>query len=197
MVGWYGGIAGILYVRSPVSRPYIAGVLYHTMTTVTAHDDIFTLRVPGAKEGDIVEILDTKNSPRRARLTIPMGEEFAFEWADPEPGEGDGRFVKQGDHWLIRTNGPRKTGDKVSIHTQRGVQELVLGPGAGEENLFYRQCNFAKNPTGGDPKWCVRVYFPGAKSGDIVDVAKADGSTQKQVLGSEVKPGVWTATKAS
>ena len=167
------------------------------MTTITAHDDIFTLRVPGAKEGDVLEILDTKNIPRRVRLTIPMGEEFAFEWADTAPGEGDGRFVKQGDHWLIQTHGPRETGDKVSIPTQRGVQEIVLGPGAGEENLFYRQCNFAKNPTGGDPKWCVRVYFPGAKSGDMVDVVKKDGPPQKQKLVREVKPGVWAAAKAS
>ena len=169
------------------------------MATISSQSDIFTLRAPGLKEGDIVEILDEDDSPRRARLTIPMGDAFAFKWADPEPqaaDEGDGKFVKQGSEWLIKTHQPHEPGDKVRITSQSGIKDITLGKQAEGENLFYRQNHFVKNPGGGDPKWCVRVYGGGVQSGSIVEVAKKDGTTQKQILKDEVKPGVWTANKA-
>ena len=167
------------------------------MTTISRHgDDIWTVAFPGAKEGDIVEILDANDVGRRVRLGLPMGDQFAFMWADPAEPQVDGRFVKQNDEWLIQTNTPHKSGDKVLLSTQRGLQKHVLGESAGV-NLFRPQRNnhFVKNPAGTEPKWCVHVY-DACKAGDVVEVAKRDGSIQKHVLVTEVQDGIWTTKKA-
>lgn len=168
------------------------------MATISSNEDIFTIHAPGRSKGDIVEVLDEENSPRRAILTVPMGDAFGFKWVDPEQraDTGDGKFVKQGSGWLIKTHQPHEPGDKVRIATQEGIKDIVLGIRADGENLFYRRNHFVRNPHGDDPKWCVRVYGGGAMSGDTVEVAKKDGSTQKQTLKDEVKPGIWTASKA-
>lgn len=166
------------------------------MATISSDDDIFTIRAPDKSKGDIIEVLDEENSPRRALLTVPMGDAFGFRWVDPEPQTGDGNFIKQGDGWLIKTHQPHEPGDQVRIATQEGIKDIILGIRADGENLFYRRNHFVRNPNGDDPKWCVRVYGDGAKSGDTVEVAKKDGSTQKQTLKDEAKPGIWTASKA-
>lgn len=53
------------------------------MTTISQQpDDIFTIRAPGKKEGDIIEVADMEDKVRKVRLTMPMGNEFNFVWAD-------------------------------------------------------------------------------------------------------------------
>lgn len=167
------------------------------MTAISRQgDDIWTVGVPGAKEGDIVEILDADDVGRRVRLGLPMGDQFAFTWADPAEPQAGGRFVKQNDEWLIQTDAPHRPGDRVLLSTQKGLQEHTLGESAGE-NLFrpQRHNHFVKNPVGTEPKWCVRVY-DARRAGDTVDVAKKDGSSQKHVLVAEVQDGIWTTKKA-
>lgn len=169
------------------------------MAAITAHDDIFTLRAPGRQVGDIIEILDANNVSRRVRLTIPMADEFAFEWSDPTttaPPSNDATFTKQGDEWLIRTDSPKVPGDRVQVLTQKGTQEHILGEAVGD-NLFKPRKNnhFLQNPTGNNPKWCVRVYDTGVSAGTVIEVAKKDGTTQKQRLIQMVAPGIWSAAK--
>lgn len=185
------------------SRQYDSLLIYRSysvigMAAITAHDDIFTLRAPDRQVGDIIDILDANNVSRRVRLTIPMADEFAFEWADPAPTPttSEATFTKQGDEWLIRTNSPKVPGDRVQVSTQKGTQEHILGEAVGD-NLFRPRKNnhFLQNPTGNSPKWCVRVYDAGVSAGTVIEVAKKDGSTQKQRLIQMVAPGIWSATK--
>ena len=166
------------------------------MTRIKPHDDIFTIRMPGKKEGDIIEILDVNNTPRRARLTIPIGDEFTFEWvATPASGSTEGIFAKIDEEWLIKTSKPHMQGDRILVAIKDGEpQEHILGECVGE-NLFKpkKRNHFVKNPTGGEPKWCVRVYDEAVKVGEIVDVLKTDKTTQKVRLVSMVEPGIWTS----
>lgn len=169
------------------------------MATISSYSDIFVLNAPGKKEGDIVEILDENNDPHKVRLTIPMGDAFSFVWADALPpqqtqDEGDGRFVLREDgSWVIQTTDEHAPGDKIRIKTKNGIQVITLGAEAGE-NQFYRPNHFRTNPEGGEPKWCVQVYHA-AKSGDVVDVIKKDGTIQKQRLTREITSGVWVSAK--
>lgn len=174
------------------------------MTTIShKEDDIFTIRVSGGKEGDIVDVFDMDDNIRRVRLTMPMGNEFAFVWADPvqaaEEDDGtDGKFVKKDGEWHIQTKTPHQPGDKVSIASSKGPQDCTLGESAGD-NLFLvvRPNHFMLNPVeGAKPKWLVRVYDEGVKKGDIVSVAKTNDNPQRHVLLGEVQPGVWTSKPA-
>ena len=166
------------------------------MTTISAQNgDIWTIRLPGAKEGQIINIMDAEDRPVKARLGLPMGDEFVFVWVTPEPQKVGARFVKPDSEWLIQTDSPHLPGDRVLVASQKGTQEHTLGESVGE-NLFRPPKNnyFVKNPAGTEPKWCVRVYGT-RHAGDIVKVSKKDGSTQKQKLVSEVQPGIWSAQK--
>lgn len=167
------------------------------MTAITQQGDgAWTVGVPGAKEGDVVEIRDANGVGRRVRLGLPVGGQFAFSWAEPAGPQAGGRFIKQNGEWLIQVDAPHKPGDRVILSTQKGLQENVLGEPAGE-NLFHakKSNHFIKNPAGADPKWCVRVY-DACKAGDEVDVAKRNGSVQKHILVAEVQDGIWTTKKA-
>ncbi len=165
----------------------------HCMATITSYDDIFTIHAPDKKSGDIIEILDTSNVARRAKLSVPMGDDFAFEWV-AETAEA--HFTKPGDEWLIQTTAPHVQGDRVTVNSKNGEQQHVLGEAVGE-NLFrpQKRNHFLQNPTGSKPKWCVRVYEEPVKPGDIVEVLKKDNTTQRQQLVSQVAPGVWTTKK--
>ena len=168
------------------------------MTTMAQHgEDIFTIRPPpGAKEGDIIEVLDANNVGHKMKLYLPMGEEFTFVWEGRVEPEVEARFVKEGDEWLIKVEGSQATGDTVRVTSTKGVQEHQLGESVGE-GLFHpvKRNHFKRNPAGDNPKWCVQVY-DAHKAGDIVDVSKADRSTQRHQLVSEVQPGIWTTKKA-
>ena len=165
----------------------------HCMATITSYDDIFTIHAPDKKSGDIVEVLDTNNVARRAKLSVPMGDDFAFEWVVETV---EAHFTKPGDEWLIQTAAPHVQGDRVTVNSKNGQQQHVLGEAVGE-NLFrpQKRNHFQQNPTGSKPKWCVRVYEEPVKPGDIVEVLKKDNTTQRQQLVSQVAPGVWTTKK--
>ena len=166
------------------------------MTAISQQDDIFTIRPPpGAKEGDIIDVLDANNVGHKMKLYLPMGEEFTFVWESKAEPEIEARFVKENGEWLIKVEGSQTTGDTVRVTSTKGVQEHQLGEPAGE-GLFrpVKRNHFKRNPTGDNPKWCVQVYDI-HKAGDIVDVAKADRSIQRHQLVSEVQPGIWTTKK--
>ena len=168
------------------------------MATISIYDDIFVLHAPGKKEGETVDILDVDNKARRVRLTRPIGENFTFVWVD-DPQQSDGpeaTFTYQDGEFLRKTAGQHSPGDRVTVTTQKGVtQEHVLGERAGD-NTFYRCNHFSPNKDGDQPKWFVRTYNPRARPGDVVNVYKLDGTSQKQKLVTETKPGFWTAKKA-
>ena len=167
------------------------------MTTMAQRGgDIFTIRPPpGAREGDVIEVLDANNRGHRMRLYLPMGEEFTFVWADLTGPEAGARFIRENGEWLIKVEGNHVPGDMVRVTSTKGVQEHKLGESVGE-GLFrpVKRNHFKLNPTGDNPKWCVQVHDR-HKAGDTVDVAKADRSTQRHQLVSEVQPNIWTTKK--
>ena len=163
---------------------------------ISKQGNAWTVRIPGAKEGEDVEIQDANGVGRHIKLGEASGDSHKFTWANARMPEPDGRFIKQNGEWIIQTDAPHKPGDKVLLSTQKGIQEHVLGESAGEKLFRPEQKNhFVRNPTGDNPKWCVQVY-ESCKSGDIVDVVRRGGLSQKHTLVSEVKEGIWTTKRA-
>ena len=133
---------------------------------------------------------------KNLRVGKPSGDSHQFTWVNAGMPEPDGRFIKQDGEWIIQTDEPHKPGDRVLLSTQKGLQEHVLGESAGEKLFHPQQKNrFVLNPSGNNPKWCVRVY-ESCKSGDIVDVVRRGGLSQKHILVSEVQEGIWTTKRA-
>lgn len=164
------------------------------MATISHQNaDIFSVRPPpGARQGDVIDVIDSNKVARRMKLGIPMGDEFTFEWVEID---AEARPVKQGDEWLIQVEGHHKPGDVVSVTTSKGVYEQELGEPAGD-GLFHqvKRNRFKLNPVGDNPKWCVSTCGP-QRSGDIITVTKADNTTQRHQLITEVQPNVWTSKK--
>ena len=163
---------------------------------ITKQDDAWTVRIPGAKEGETVEIQDANGVGRQIQVGQPSGDGQKFTWVSAGMPEPDGRFIKHNGEWVIQTDAPHKPGDKVLLSTQKGLQEHVLGESAGDK-LFRRQQknHFVLNPSGDNPKWCVRVY-ESCKAGDKVEVVRRGGLSQQHILVSEVQEGIWTTKRA-
>lgn len=171
-----------------------------TITTVAGQDDIFIIQVPGAKAGDMVKVLDMDGAVQKMQLVLPVGDAFSFRWLDPPASDADGKFSKDGDQWYVDVDPGHGPGDKVRVKTQSGIQEIILGTKISDTRFLpVKNNHFVRNPTGGDPKWCVRVYDTTAKAGDTVKVyKKGSDEPQSHTLIAEVKlgSGVWTSKSA-